>query len=185
MKKVSHVMKDFLLILEAMILLFFTLVSFMGTSKAVAYSYSYIIYYLVAVVGILFVGVLRFLRKKSFVVLLGILLIMIYVYVAFITWFACSIATDDMSFLKVYEGKEIVIHIGDETYEWNGEAFFHSAKDFELVRLDGEKDNCEINGEKQENIYCVRMKHEEPDKVYCPMSGVENVRYLVFVKRNN
>lgn len=182
MKNFLRIMNKALLILEAIILLFGTLLSFTGTSAAAQYSYSYSIFYLVAVLGILFVCVLRFLRKKRFAVLLGILLILIYLNVGGLVYGICLWHEDEMAFLKRYEGKEITIHIGDETYEWNGEVFFHSAEDFEYIHLDKKENYCEINGKKIEYIWCARMRLGEPDKVYCPMEGSEHCKYLVFVR---
>ena len=177
-------MKKFLLIVEAVILLAGALLSASGTSQAAKYSDIYKMYYLAAVLGILFVGILEFLRKKKYVVLLGTALILIYFFVAGLLYMDCVLYADNMAFLKRYEGKEIVIYFGNQTYEWNGEAFFHGTDDFDSVSLDGKENYCEINGKKQK-IYTARIKAGEPDMLYCQMNGVSNFRNLVFVRRKD
>lgn len=176
--------KKAFLILEAIILLFGAFLSLSGTSKAVEYSDSYQIYYWIAALGVLFVGILDLLRKKKLVVFLGFLLILIYLVVAGSIFMDCLLYADNMSFFKSYEGKTISIYIGDETYDWNGEAFFYGISNFEVVNLDGEENYCEMNGKKQK-INSVRKILGEPDKVYCSMHSGKDYKWLVFVRRKD
>jgi high-affinity Fe2+/Pb2+ permease len=90
-------MKKFLLFVEAIILLLGTLLSLTGTSQAVTYSDSYKIYYLVAVLGLLFIGILEFLRKKKYAVYLGIILIFTYLIVAGPIYMNCRMFSNNMS----------------------------------------------------------------------------------------
>lgn len=137
---------------------------------------------MIAVLGVLFVGILVFLRKKKFVVILGIVLILIYFVVASSVFLKCILDADDMSFLKRYEGKKITLCVGDEIFEWNGEAFFGKTRDFEVIKLDGQENYCKINGEKQ-SIYYARRKPGDPDSVYCQMHGISDYQGLVLVRR--
>ena len=65
-------------IIESIILGIGVLLSIQGTAKAVGYSSSYIPYFALAALGIVFIVILILLRKKKFTFLLGIGFIVVY-----------------------------------------------------------------------------------------------------------
>ena len=98
-------------IIESIILGIGVLLSIQGTAKAVGYSDSYIPYFSLAALGIVFIVILILLRKKKLNFLLGIGFIIVYLYVAGFGYIVCVQNAARMRRLGYYEGKAIEITI--------------------------------------------------------------------------
>jgi hypothetical protein len=167
-------------IIESIILGIGVLLSIQGTAKAVGYSDSYIPYFLLAALGIVFIVILFLLRKKKFTFLLGIGFIIVYLYVAGFGYIVCVQNAARMRRLGYYEGKAIEITIGEDRYVWTGEAYYRSA-DLEPVDVRDKDASITIDGEPG-SVSFVYAKPGEEDTIYYDIYSGSTGDYLVLDK---
>ena len=167
-------------IIESIILGIGVLLSIQGTAKAVGYSSSYIPYFALAALGIVFIVILILLRKKKFTFLLGIGFIVVYLYVAGFGYIVCVQNAARMSRLGYYEGKAIEITIGEDRYVWTGEAYYRSA-DLEPVDVRDEGAFVTIEGETRSVSFVYEMPGND-DTVYYEIYSGSTGDYLVMDK---
>lgn len=167
-------------IIESIILGIGVLLSIQGTAKAVGYSSSYIPYFALAALGIVFIVILILLRKKKFTFLLGIGFIVVYLYVAGFGYIVCVQNAARMSRLGYYEGKAIEITIGEDRYVWTGEAYYRSA-DLEPVDVRDEGAFVTIEGETRSVSFVYEMPGND-DTVYYEIYSGSTGDYLVLDK---
>ena len=142
-------------IIESIILGIGVLLSIQGTAKAVGYSDSYIPYFSLAALGIVFI-----------VILIG--------------YIVCVQNAARMSRLGYYEGKAIEITIGEDRYVWTGEAYYRSA-DLEPVDVRDKDASITIDGEPG-SVSFVYAKPGEDDTIYYNIYSGSTGDYLVMDK---
>ena len=167
-------------IIESIILGIGVLLSIQGTAKAVGYSDSYIPYFSLAALGIVFIVILILLRKKKLNFLLGIGFIIVYLYVAGFGYIVCVQNAARMWRLGYYEGKAIEITIGEDRYVWTGEAYYRSA-DLEPVDVRDKDASITIDGEPG-SVSFVYAKPGEEDTIYYNIYSGSTGDYLVLDK---
>ena len=167
-------------IIESIILGIGVLLSIQGTAKAVGYSDSYIPYFSLAALGIVFIVILILLRKKKLNFLLGIGFIIVYLYVAGFGYIVCVQNAARMWRLGYYEGKAIEITIGEDRYVWTGEAFYRSA-DLEPVDVRDKDASITIDGEPG-SVSFIYAKPGEEDTIYYNIYSGSTGDYLVLDK---
>lgn len=167
-------------IIESIILGIGVLLSIQGTAKAVGYSDSYIPYFSLAALGIVFIVILILLRKKKLTFLLGIGFIIVYLYVAGFGYIVCVQNAARMWRLGYYEGKAIEITIGEDRYVWTGEAYYRSA-DLEPVDVRDKDASITIDGEPG-SVSFVYSKPGEEDTIYYNIYSGSTGDYLVLDK---
>ena len=181
MRGISVTMRKTWVIIECIILFLGVLLSIQGTVKVVAYSVSYIPYFIFAVIGIVFIVVLFLLRKKKLTFLLGIGMIFCYLITAGFGYIVCVQNAARMKRLEFFEGKEVVINVGEEEYIWNGEAVYQSEN---LVPVDVTSDNASVtvSGEKK-SISFVYVIPGDDDTIYYEIYSGSTGDYLVMEKQ--
>ncbi len=167
-------------IIESIILGIGVLLSIQGTAKAIGYSSSYIPYFALAALGIVFIVILILLRKKKFTFLLGIGFIVVYLYVAGFGYIVCVQNAMRMRRLEYYEGKEIELTIGDDRYVWTGEAYYRSA-DLRPVDVSDEGAFVTIEGETRSVSFVYEMPGND-DTVYYEIYSGSTGDFLVMDK---
>ena len=167
-------------IIESIILGIGVLLSIQGTAKAVGYSDSYIPYFSLAALGIVFIVILILLRKKKLNFLLGIGFIVVYLYVAGFGYIVCVQNAARMWRLGYYEGKAIEITIGEDRYVWTGEAYYRSA-DLEPVDVRDKDASITIDGEPG-SVSFIYAKPGEEDTIYYNIYSGSTGDYLVMDK---
>ena len=167
-------------IIESIILGIGVLLSIQGTAKAVGYSDSYIPYFSLAALGIVFIVILILLRKKKLNFLLGIGFIVVYLYVAGFGYIVCVQNAARMWRLGYYEGKAIEITIGEDRYVWTGEAYYRST-DLEPVDVRDKDASITIDGEPG-SVSFVYSKPGEEDTIYYNIYSGSTGDYLVLDK---
>ena len=167
-------------IIESIILGIGVLLSIQGTAKAVGYSDSYIPYFSLAALGIVFIVILILLRKKKLNFLLGIGFIVVYLYVAGFGYIVCVQNAARMRRLGYYEGKAIEITIGEDRYVWTGEAYYRSA-DLEPVDVRDKDASITIDGEPG-SVSFIYAKPGEDDTIYYNIYSGSTGDYLVMDK---
>ena len=167
-------------IIESIILGIGVLLSIQGTAKAVGYSSSYIPYFALAALGIVFIVILILLRKKKLNFLLGIGFIVVYLYVAGFGYIVCVQNAARMWRLGYYEGKAIEITIGEDRYVWTGEAYYRST-DLEPVDVRDKDASITIDGEPG-SVSFIYAKPGEEDTIYYNIYSGSTGDYLVMDK---
>lgn len=169
-----------LTIAECIILIIGVMISISGTIKAVSYSTSYIPYFAFAVLGIVFTVVLFILRSKRFTFLAGIGMIFFYLIFAGFAYIVCSVNAQRMRRLEYYSGKEVVLYIGDDRYDWTGEGFYQS-ENLEPVDVSDKDAYVTIDGEVRNEKFVYMMPGDENTVYYDIYSGCTG-DYLVMEK---
>ena len=78
--------------------------------------------------------------------------------------------------------KTVILHVDDEVYEWNGEAFYDGSE-LKTAPIEGKEVYVEINGKKEASGPSVCIKGEDTDTLYYEMPWGSPGHYLVMVKK--
>ena len=175
--------KAVLLAIECIILGIGVYLSVSGTSWAVKYSSAYKVYYLYALLGVAFIFILIALRTKQLTVHLGFVMICLYfLFAGFHGYGTCATAAVRAQQLERYKNKTVILHVDDEVYEWNGEAFYDGSE-LKTAPIEGKEVYVEINGKKEASGPSVCIKGEDTDTLYYEMPWGSPGHYLVMVKK--
>lgn len=171
-----------LTIAECIILIIGVMISIQGTIKAVRYSKYYIPYFAFAVLGIVFITVLFILRSKRFTFLAGIGLIVSYMIFAGFGYIVCIANAQRMRRLEYYTGKEVVLYIGEDRYDWTGEGFYQS-ENLKPVDVSDKDAYVSIDSEIRDVSFIYVMPDDE-NTLYYEIYGGSTGDYLVMKKNS-
>ena len=114
--------------------------------------------------GLIFVVIMIILIRKKFVSLIGIGLILVYLFVAGFGAVVCEMNAVRMQKISVFEGKEVVLTIDDSFYKWDGKSVSYDPSNMEYVGISGSTEKtilCTVDGEsKKFGIYLDSQQRE-------------------------
>lgn len=151
-------------IFEILILLLGIFLSFSSTIKPLKYTLKYMWSFSFTILGLIFVVIMIILIRKKFVSLIGIGLILVYMFVAGFGVVVCEMNAVRMQKISVFEGKEVVLTIDDSFYKWDGKSVSYDPSNMEYVGISGLTEKtilCTVDGEsKKFGIYLDSQQRE-------------------------
>ena len=151
-------------IFEILILLLGIFLSFSSTIKPLKYTLKYMWGFSFTILGLIFVVIMIILIRKKFVSLIGIGLILVYLFVAGFGAVVCEMNAVRMQKISVFEGKEVVLTIDDSFYTWDGKSVSYDPSNMEYVGISGSTEKtilCTVDGEsKKFGIYLDSQQRE-------------------------
>ena len=167
-----------LVLLECLILALGTVTSFFSTLKVTKLSARYVPFFLLALLGVLFVALLiRFFRKK-WTPLFGIVLIFVYLFTAGYGYYVCELNAGRLRRLTFFQDKEVVLNVEGEQYVWNGQTKYGSR---DLVSMSEDRVASIQIGEETKSIALssLYVRNGEEDRIYYQIYSGATGDYLV------
>ena len=173
-----------LVVLECLILAIGTCMSFITTLKVTKLSARYFPFFLLTLLGVLLIALLIRFFKKKWTPLLGIVLILIYLFSAGYGYYLCELNAGRLKRLAFYQGREVVLTVDGERYVWNGQAKYGSR---DLVSMSENRTASIKIGEETKNIALssLSVRNGEESRIYYQIYCGATGDYLVLEKSDN
>ena len=172
-------MRKILLAIECVILALGVIISTQGTIEAVRFSNSYIPYFGLALLGVAFVALLIYFREKRLSWLIGVFMIVVYLFAGGAGYFNCTLNAGRLKRLENYKGKKVIACVGDTCYRWTGEVSY-SGDGLEPRMMESLATITVGNDSERLTYYFVDPA--DPDTIYYQIYGGATGDYLILKK---
>lgn len=155
-----------LIIIEAVILAFGVFLSIQATVKPLRFTTKYIWCFVFPLLGIGMILFLLLRLRKKFTSLIGIGLILLYLFAAGYGYFICELNYSRLNKISFFEGKEVKIVYDDTEYKWDGESVTYERNG--LINIESGEMKITLDGE---DIRYGVLRKPEDDNLYLEIYG--------------